>query len=132
MIADIKKLLHSNKITKKERLEIKQFLKRISKPKIKKRKKKIVIKKKKGKPTFHWKKAYNDYINSPEWRAKRELVLKRDGYKCTKCPCKLNLEVHHLNYKTLFDEDLNDLVTLCHKCHMKEHPNYKPSYLDKF
>ena len=67
------------------------------------------------KPTYH------EYMKSPEWKAKREERLKHDKYQCQLCHTAINLVVHHLTYDRLGDEDLNDLVTLCKKCHEKVH-----------
>lgn len=60
----------------------------------------------------------NDYYNSPEWAKKRNERLKLDGYKCARCGFTRALQVHHINYDRLFNEDVStDLVTLCKKCH---------------
>lgn len=73
------------------------------------------------------------------WRTK---VKKRDELKCTKCGTTYGLEVHHLNNtmysickqydydinKILESKELNDVdngITLCHKCHMNEHNSLK-------
>lgn len=60
---------------------------------------------------------YAEYMKSARWRAKRNEVLLRDGFKCIKCRSHRRLQVHHLNYERLGNEDLNDLATLCAKCH---------------
>lgn len=44
-----------------------------------------------------------------------------DGNKCTKCGCKNNLQLHHLNYKNYFNEQLTDVITLCKLCHETGH-----------
>lgn len=67
---------------------------------------------------------YFAYIQSPEWKAKRRQVLKRDGWACRKCWTTLTyakLEVHHLTYERLGNEDLRDLITLCEECHKETH-----------
>jgi len=70
-------------------------------------------------------KDYGEYLKTPQWLAKRESVLLRDGYRCTECGSQLDLRVHHLNYKKLYDEDVSDLKTLCKNCHDKKHPRKK-------
>lgn len=62
---------------------------------------------------------YEEYIKSAEWKTKREERLKIDGYKCVICKSETNLQVHHLHYETLGNEDpLHDLVTVCNsQCH---------------
>lgn len=64
-----------------------------------------------------------------KWKAKREKILRRDGYRCQECakygrftPA---VEVHHIKHADthpeLFFSDEN-LVSLCRKCHNKMHP----------
>lgn len=61
---------------------------------------------------------YNEYISSPEWRAKRQERLEIDGHRCVVCHLTDDLEVHHLHYESLGNEDaLNDLVTVCKRHH---------------
>ena len=60
---------------------------------------------------------YTKYMESAEWIAKRNLVLKRDGFVCKRCGNAKNLAVHHITYANLGHEDLDDLVTLCKDCH---------------
>ena len=65
---------------------------------------------------------YDEYLRSPEWRAK---VLKRseiDNYQCQMCGCtgtmSNKLQCHHLTYRNLYHEDIGkDLVTVCDVCH---------------
>lgn len=62
--------------------------------------------------------ALSDYYASPKWAAKRNERLIIDGFKCARCGFTRALEVHHINYERLFDEDVSrDLITLCKKCH---------------
>jgi hypothetical protein len=79
-------------------------------------------------------------------------ILVRDGFKCVRCGCTHNLEVHHTNetmadilhmsvdeYKEYTFEEKRDIMnkvidyhiqygvsgeTLCKECHMKLHPSY--------
>ena len=62
-------------------------------------------------------KLYKRYMRSPEWFAKRKLVLERDNYCCQTCLETERLEVHHKTYDRLAHEPLEDLITLCHWCH---------------
>ena len=58
-----------------------------------------------------------------------KLVLKRDKFKCSKCPKTKGLEVHHIVpvNKDIPEEEIakldvqENLITLCHACHKKEH-----------
>lgn len=56
-----------------------------------------------------------------EWR---HLVLLRDRHRCRSCGGTTNLEVHHLKLQEVFPElrlELFNGITLCHRCHRKEH-----------
>lgn len=64
---------------------------------------------------------YNAYIQSDEWKAKRDQRLALDCNKCQVCGSSDGLEVHHLTYRNLGHEEMNDLITLCHDCHKKQH-----------
>ena len=44
------------------------------------------------------------YLNSPHWRRVREAAMKRDGFRCTNCGKRDDLQVHHLNYQWLHFE----------------------------
>ncbi|MEH0022590.1 MAG: HNH endonuclease signature motif containing protein [Desulfobacter sp.] len=60
---------------------------------------------------------YNKYIQSKEWKDKRQVALKAANYKCSRCGAKETLQVHHLDYKYLYKERLHDVRVLCKKCH---------------
>lgn len=64
-----------------------------------------------------WWAKYNAYLCSPEWRARRASVLKRDGGMCQACLERQAGEVHHLTYDHVFNEPLFDLVAVCKSCH---------------
>lgn len=71
---------------------------------------------------------YKNYMRSDEWKAKREERLEVDNYSCAMCGRDLSrckLQVHHITYKNLGNEQLNDLVTVCGSCHKKLHNYYK-------
>ena len=65
------------------------------------------------------------YLRSDEWAYKRRLVLERDNYQCKKCGSTRSLAVHHLSgYNLIPKEPITCLVTLCSKCHQKQHDNF--------
>lgn len=64
---------------------------------------------------------YDIYMRSPGWRMKRRQILEIDGNCCRRCGSSERLEVHHLTYRRLGAELPEDLITLCHRCHMKGH-----------
>ncbi len=95
------------------------------------------------------------YLNSNEWKEKREIILKRDNYLCQDCLkvsalvfeyLKKNLnwlkdlninfnikikasQVHHLNYGSLHtSEEINDCISLCGLCHQIKHSGLKYDY----
>lgn len=70
------------------------------------------------------KKEYSKELENPMWRAKREIILKRDDYTCTLCGSKENLCVHHLKYikgNKAWQYPNKCLITLCKDCHKKVH-----------
>ena len=71
-------------------------------------------------------KEHRRYLQTPKWRAIAATVRKRDGYRCQDCGRGgILLDVHHLTYKNWKNEKLEDLVTLCRKCHIKRHKKAK-------
>lgn len=61
-------------------------------------------------------KKYSEYLKSPEWRERRKKVLDRDNEECQLCKGK-GSHVHHKTYQNIFNEPLEDLITLCRDCH---------------
>lgn len=72
-------------------------------------------------PTKTRKQNYDAYIQSPQWRIRREAAVGRAGGKCQLCASTRALNVHHNDYARLFDELPTDLVALCAKCHKHFH-----------
>ena len=68
---------------------------------------------------------YFTYIDkSPNWRFKRETRFNIDKGICQSCGKTIYLNsfhCHHLNYASLFNEDMEDLVSLCYSCHQEKH-----------
>lgn len=65
---------------------------------------------------------YMAYMKSPEWKAIRAERLKLDDSTCQHCgACYVPLQIHHITYKRLGEERLEDLISLCETCHKKEH-----------
>lgn len=61
------------------------------------------------------------YLHSNHWKHLRLLAIKTHGRKCAKCPAEKKLDVHHLNYRNIFDVVVTDLQVLCRACHKLEH-----------
>lgn len=84
-----------------------------------------------NKPAFD----YIDYLQSPEWRRKRDFVLRRDKYMCQGCFSRVGRYdwclspvlqtraelVHHLTYEHIGEEFCFELTSLCRDCHERYH-----------
>lgn len=70
---------------------------------------------------------YREYLQTPEWKAKREGALKRAKYSCQTCGTGGKLHVHHRTYARRGDEWNADLIALCEECHRIFHENGKLS-----
>lgn len=65
---------------------------------------------------------YEDYLESPHWKATKSERLKLSNYCCDVCgDDEIQLQVHHKHYETLGHEDMDDLATLCPYCHKDVH-----------
>jgi hypothetical protein len=64
---------------------------------------------------------YDRYLASPQWAAKRQLVLKRAAGICEGCGLAKATDVHHTTYEHRYDEFLFELLALCHPCHERVH-----------
>lgn len=72
----------------------------------------------------HWtndhRKWYREvYLKSDHWHELRSRKLKQNP-KCERCPARA-CDVHHVNYRNIFDVQLSDLLSLCRPCHEREH-----------
>lgn len=71
---------------------------------------------------------YRQYIVSKEWYQLKIDILEKRGCYCEKCKKKkypAALQLHHLSYERLFNEEPQDLMLVCKRCHEKEHGLYK-------
>ncbi len=60
---------------------------------------------------------YAKYLESDEWKKKRHARLALGKFKCAVCGAKSELQVHHLTYARIFQEDMTDLLPLCRPHH---------------
>ena len=76
---------------------------------------------------------YERYMRSEAWEKKRSERLELDDNRCVMCgrPNGLQkdgvtpvLQVHHIHYKNLGHELMEDLVSLCPTCHKHIHKYY--------
>jgi hypothetical protein len=65
--------------------------------------------------------AYQDYLASEAWRARRRIMLKRSFHKCQVCGASDQLQIHHRTYDRLGNERPEDLTVLCGSCHTLFH-----------
>ncbi len=65
---------------------------------------------------------YKVYLQTFEWKEKREHALDSAGNRCRLCNYGgEGLEVHHRTYENRGDERILDLIVLCRECHAKFH-----------
>ena len=69
---------------------------------------------------------YDEYMGSEQWRKKASKRMEMDGHRCQVCGEKAT-EVHHLTYDSFRREKMEDLVSLCHRCHEKAESIYQPA-----
>ena len=72
----------------------------------------------------HWWRNYKLYLQSTQWDLKRKQVLQRDNYICQNCEVIKATEIHHLHYRNVMNENLEDLISLCIPCHCLYHDKY--------
>lgn len=63
---------------------------------------------------------YQEHLASRKWYDFRIEVIKRFSGNCQGCGG-IGTDVHHLTYKNLGDEGMNDVTLLCRSCHEKIH-----------
>jgi hypothetical protein len=77
-----------------------------------------------------WREAYNRYLLSGEWFAKRAKVMLRANDICEGCGLRRAVQVHHLRYprncqpgsdQWIAQEKLFDLRAICRECHDDVH-----------
>ena len=72
-------------------------------------------------------KIYSEKLRDPRWQKKRLEILNRDYFECRVCGTKeIELHVHHTKYlkgKKPWEYPNDLLLSLCKKCHFKNHDN---------
>ena len=70
-------------------------------------------------------KRYYEYLDSNEWREKREKLRDAASGCCELCDEKINNKgvVHHNNYSNLFNEKEEDWQYICFSCNGEIHEN---------
>lgn len=108
----------------KQTPKLEKFIKPLSKKSARKKRKKRTAA---NQIALRKKMPYVDFLKSDYWKQVRKLVLKRDGRMCVICRETKQLDIHHDTYKNHGDEmnHLDDLMTLCRKCHKEHHDAQK-------
>lgn len=75
---------------------------------------------------------YRAYLESSEWRKRRNAALKNAGFRCDRCRGKRDLQVHHRTYERLGAELPADLEVLCENCHREHHLASPPESIRLF
>ena len=73
---------------------------------------------------------YQRYLQTPEWRAKRDLVLLREQRLCEGCRSAPATDAHHTTYAHIGEEFLFELVAMCRQCRDRLHKSEFPAFLD--
>jgi hypothetical protein len=73
----------------------------------------------------HWYKKYLEHLHSDYWETLKKEKLEICGHRCQRCGAEGTLldplECHHLHYRTVYHEGLEDVEIVCVKCHCTEH-----------
>lgn len=62
---------------------------------------------------------YKDYLKSQHWKATKQKFYSEKKYRCYFCGKGNSLEIHHITYENIGKEMIEDMVYLCHSCHIK-------------
>ena len=65
------------------------------------------------------------YLKSDHWKTLKKALFFKRGKHCERCDSCLKIDVHHKEYRFIYDVTLDDLEILCRKCHQKEHRKIK-------
>lgn len=64
---------------------------------------------------------YREYLQTPEWRLRRNDALRRARFACQICSSQDRLQVHHRTYARRGQERNADIIVLCASCHTVFH-----------
>ena len=61
-------------------------------------------------------------LDPTSYETLRQVVLKRDGWRCQSCGAMSNLEIHHQQFRSQSGDDSEEnLITVCAACHASAH-----------
>jgi hypothetical protein len=64
---------------------------------------------------------YQEYLQSDHWKTTSRKMMRKSNFRCQLCSSKGQLNTHHNTYERRGEEEENDLVVLCKRCHEKFH-----------
>jgi hypothetical protein len=70
----------------------------------------------------NWWREYDQYLDTPAWKARRRAVMERSRGICEGCGSRPATEVHHMTYANVGNEFLWELRAVCDHCHARCHP----------
>jgi len=66
-----------------------------------------------------WPNQYQRHIASAAWKRLRSDIIEERGNKCERCGRDGSLHLHHKTYKSLGNEQPDDVELLCNACHIE-------------
>jgi hypothetical protein len=68
-----------------------------------------------------FKQIYNMYLKTDRWHELQQACFKRDNHRCRMCNAPAECAHHRVYPEILGTESVEDLTSLCHKCHKNFH-----------
>ena len=65
--------------------------------------------------------SYGQYLSSEHWKNFKKSYKKEHPKKCYICSKKKTVQLHHMSYKNLGNEQFDEVVWLCRKHHHQLH-----------
>lgn len=75
---------------------------------------------------------YKDYLQTKHWLMKKAEFMKNVKRECVMCQGDKYIHVHHMTYKNVGNEKLDELVYLCWNCHKYLHENISKFHDQKY
>ena len=60
---------------------------------------------------------YQEYLKTDHWKTVSWAAKWHAGFACQICGSEKNLQVHHRDYDSLYNERPEDVTVLCSRCH---------------
>lgn len=74
---------------------------------------------------------YSEYLNSDAWKLRRNKRLAIAKFRCAACGAGKSVQVHHLTYERIFNEEMSDLLPLCDSHHKTAESLVKSGHLNR-